>query len=424
MTRQLNRRTFLRASGVAMALPLLETMHPMLARAAAAVGQRGTRRMVNICNTLGLYTQAWLPKTVCFDYEPTEYLALLDEHRQQYTVFSGLSHEQQTGRQAHNSEITWLTSARHPGLDGFQNTISLDQAAANHLGYITRFPSVVMGTATAQSQSYISNGVMVPAETSPAALFKKMFLQGSPEEVERQARSLSDGGSILDRLKSQTMSLRRRVSVQDQRKLDAYFDAVRTAEQELTEVQAWMDKPKPVIDEVPPIDTPDSADLIGRIRLMFGLIPLILETDSSRVISLMIQDHGVVPLVPGVTSDQHSLSHHGRDEAKIAQLKKIETEIVRSFGGLLTQLSERGDANGSLLDQTTVLFGSNLGNASSHQAKNLPILFAGGGYRHGQHIAHDAENNTPLCNLFVTMLQSMGMETDSFGQSTGALIWS
>jgi len=424
MTRQLNRRTFLRASGVAMALPLLETMHPMLARAAAAVGQRGTRRMVNICNTLGLYTQAWLPKKVGVDYETTEYLALLDEHRQQYTVFSGLSHEQQTGRQAHNSEITWLTSARHPGLDGFQNTISLDQAAANHLGYITRFPSVVMGTATAQSQSYISNGVMVPAETSPAALFKKMFLQGSPEEVERQARSLSDGGSILDRLKSQTMSLRRRVSVQDQRKLDAYFDAVRTAEQELTEVQAWMDKPKPVIDEAPPIDTPDSADLIGRIRLMFGLIPLILETDSSRVVSLMIQDHGVVPLVAGVTSDQHSLSHHGQDEAKIAQLKKIETEIVRSFGGLLTQLSERGDANGSLLDQTTVLFGSNLGNASSHQAKNLPILFAGGGYRHGQHIAHDAEHNTPLCNLFVTMLQSMGMETDSFGQSTGALTWS
>ena len=424
MTRQLNRRTFLRASGVAMALPLLETMHPMITHAAAAAGQRGTRRMVNICNTLGLYTQAWLPKTAGANYETTEYLALLDEHRKRYTVFSGLSHEQQTGRQAHNSEITWLTSARHPGLDGFQNTISVDQAAANHLGYVTRFPSVVMGTATAQSQSYISNGVMVPAETSPAALFKKMFLQGSPDEVERQARSLSDGGSILDRLKSQTMSLRRRVSAQDQHKLDAYFDAVRTAEQELTEVQAWMDRPKPVIDEVPPIDTPDSADLIGRIRLMFGLIPLILETDSSRVVSLMIQDHGVVPQVPGVTSDQHSLSHHGRDEAKIAQLKKIEMEIVRSFGGLLTQLSERDDANGSLLDQTTVLFGSNLGNASSHQAKNLPILFSGGGYRHGQHIAHDAEHNTPLCNLFVTMLQSMGMETDSFGQSTGALTWS
>ena len=420
MSRRLDRRTFLKAAGVALALPLLETMRPVLASGVAAA----PRRMVNICNTLGLYTPAWLPKTAGADYETTEYLALLDEHRQRFTVLSGLSHEEQTGRQAHNSEITWLTSARHPGLDGFQNTISLDQAAANHLGYVTRFPSVVLGTATAQSQSYTRNGVMVPAETSPARLFKKMFLKGTPEEVERQARSLSDGGSILDLLKSQTMSLRRRVSVQDQQKLDAYFDAVRTAEQELTEVQAWMDRPKPVVDEDPPIDIPVSADLIGRIKLMFGLIPLILETDSSRVVSLMIQDHGVVPQVEGVTADQHSLSHHGRDEAKIAQLKKIEVEIVRHFDDLLTRLSERVDTNGSLLDQTTVLFGSNLGNANSHVAKNLPILIAGGGFRHGQHIAHDTEQNAPLCNLFVTMLQTMGMETESFGQSTGTLTWS
>ena len=418
--KQLDRRTFLKASGVGLALPLLEAMLPMAARAAGLA----PRRMVNICNTLGLYTPAWLPKTVGAAYEETEYLTLLEEHRNQYTVLSGLSHEEQTGRQAHNSEITWLTSARHPGLDGFQNTISLDQAAANHLGYVTRFPSVVLGTATAQSQSYTRNGVMVPAETSPAGLFRKMFLQGDPIEVERQAQRLSDGGSILDRLESQRMTLHRRVGVQDQQKLAAYFDAVRAAEQELTEVQAWMHRPKPVVEETPPADIPNSADVIGRVKLLFGLIPLVLETDSSRVISLMIQDHSVVPLVEGVTSDQHSLSHHGRDEAKIAQLKKIEMEIVRNFADLLTQLAVRGDENGSLLDQTTVLFGSNLGNASSHTAKNLPILIAGGGFRHGQHIAYDSLHNTPLCNLFVTLLQSMGMETDSFGQSTGVLSWS
>ncbi|MCZ6618119.1 MAG: DUF1552 domain-containing protein, partial [Gammaproteobacteria bacterium] len=296
--------------------------------------------------------------------------------------------------------------------------------AANHLGYVTRFPSMVLGTATAQSQSYTRNGIMVPAETSPAGLFRKMFLQGDPIEVERQAQRLSDGGSILDRLGSQRMTLRRRVGIQDQQKLTAYFDAVRAAEQELTEVQAWMNRPKPVVEETPPTDIGNSADIIGRVKLLFGLIPLVLETDSSRVISLMIQDHSVVPLVEGVTSDQHSLSHHGRDEAKIAQLKKIEMEIVRNFADLLTQLAVRGDGNGSLLDQTTVLFGSNLGNASSHKAKNLPILIAGGGFRHGQHIAYDSQHNTPLCNLFVTLLQTMGMETDSFGQSTGVLSWS
>ena len=414
-----DRRTFLRASGVALALPLLESMHPALARAAAA----SPKRMVNICSTLGLYSSSWFPTTAGAGYEATEYLSLIDEHRQRYTLFSGLAHEEQSGRQPHNSEITWLTAARRPGLDGFRNTISLDQVVANHLGYVTRFPSVVLGTITGQSQAYTRSGAMVPAETSPAILFRKLFLQGTPEEVEREAQSLDDGGSILDRLKSQTAALRRRVSAADQQKLDAYFDAVRTAEEDLGEVRAWQQRPKPVVNEASPTDVANPADLIGRIKAMFSLIPLILETDSSRVVSMMIQDHGIVPQVEGVTSDQHSLSHHGQDEAKIAQLKKIEVQVVQAFGTLLTQLAERSDANGSLLDQTTVMFGSNLGNANAHTATDLPILVAGGGYRHGQHIVHEGGENAPLCNLFVTMLQNMGVETDSFGQSTGTLTW-
>ena len=419
-TRPLPRRTFLRASGVALALPLLESLSPALASGAAG----NPKRMVTICSTLGLYSASWFPKTAGAGYEATEYLTLLDRHRSRYTVFSGLSHEEQTGRQPHNSEITWLTSARRPGLDGFRNTISLDQVAANHLGYVTRFPSVVLGTATTQSQSYTASGAMVPAEISPARLFTKLFLQGTPAEVEREMRNLDDGASILDRLLSQAAALRRRANAADRRKLDAYFDAVRTAEQNLAEVRAWQQRPKPVVDAMAPTDIPDRADLIGRIRLMFRMIPLILETDSSRVVSMMIQDHGVVPQVRGVTGDQHSLSHHGQDEAKIAQLKKVEAEIVRAFDSLMTDLVERRDATGSLLDQTTVLFGSNLGNANAHTSFDLPILVAGGGFSHGTHVAHGGEHNAPLCNLFVTMLQDLGVETDSFGQSTGMLTWS
>ena len=418
MTRPIDRRTFLRASGVALGLPLLESMHPALARAVAA----SPKRMVNICNTLGLYPASWFPTTAGAGYEVTEYLSLIDGHRDRYTLFSGLAHAEQQGRQAHNSELTWLTSARRPGMDGFRNTISIDQVLADHLGYVTRFPSIVLGTVKAQSQSYTRSGAMVPAETSAAELFRKMFLQGTPEEVAREAQSLNDGGSILDRLKSQTTSLRRRVSAGDQQKLDAYFDAVRTAEGDLAEVKAWQQRPKPVVDATSPTDVPNPADLIGRVKAMFHMIPLILETDSSRVISMMIQDHGVVPQVSGVTSDQHSLSHHGQDDAKIAQLKKVEVEIVTAFNDLVTQLRERSDTNGSLLDQTTVLFGSNLGNANAHTATDLPVLVAGGGFSHGQHIVHEGDN-APLCNLFVTMLQDMGVETDTFGQSTGALTW-
>ena len=418
MTFPVNRRTFLCASGVALALPLLESMSPALARAAAA----SPKRMVNICSTLGLYSGSWFPTAAGPGYEATEYLSLIDGHRDRYTLFSGFAHEEQSGRQPHNSEITWLTAARRPGMDGFRNTISVDQVVSNHLGYVTRFPSVVLATVTPQSQSFTRSGAMVPAETSAAELFRKMFLQGTPEEVAREAQSLNDGGSILDRLKSQTTALRRRVSAGDQQKLDSYFEAVRTAEENLAEVKAWQQRPKPVVDATPPTDIPNPADLIGRVKAMFHMIPLILETDSSRVISMMIQDHGVVPQVPGVSSDQHSLSHHGQDDAKIAQLKKVEVEIVTALNDLLTQLRERSDTNGSLLDQTTVLFGSNLGNANAHTATDLPVLVAGGGFSHGQHIVHEGDNAS-LCNLFVTMLQDMGVETDTFGQSTGALTW-
>ncbi len=419
MTLSVNRRTFLRASGVALALPMLESMYPALAQAAAA----SPKRMVNICSTLGLYSDSWFPKTAGAGYEATEYLALIDAHRERFTLFSGLAHEEQSGRQPHNSEITWLTAARRPGLDGFRNTISVDQVAANHLGYVTRFPSVVLGTITGQSQSFTRSGAMVPADTSPAELFRKLFLQGTPEEVAREAQSLDDGGSILDRLRSQTDALRRRVSAADQQKLDAYYEAVRTAEQNLGEVKAWQQRDKPVVEVEKPTDLPNPADLIGRIKLMFNLIPLILETDSSRVVSLMIQDHGVVPTVAGVSSDQHSLSHHGQDPAKIEQLKKVEVQIVEAFGALLDDLQGRTDENGSLLDQTTVLFGSNLGNANAHTPVDLPVLVAGGGFSHGQHIAHEGEHNAPLCDLFVTLLQNVGVETDQFGQSQGTLTW-
>ena len=419
MINPINRRTFLRASGVAMARPLLESLSPACARAAATP----PRRMVNVCNTLGLYSESWCPKAAGTGYEATEYLSLIDQHRSQYTLFSGYAHEEQSGRQPHNSEITWLTAARRPGLDGFRNTISLDQVAAHHLGYTTRYPSIVLGTASAQSQSYTRSGAMVPAETSPAKLFEQLFLQGTPEEVEREAQSLNDGGSILDRLKSETSALRRRVSASDQQKLDAYFDAVRTAEQELGEVKAWQQRTKPTVDQARPDDVDDVADLIGRIKAMFYMIPLILETDSSRVVSVMIHDHGAIPQVQGVSVDHHNLSHHGQDDAKIGQLKRIETEIVEAFGGLVTELAARNDSDGNLLDSTTVLFGSNLGNANAHTSHDLPILLAGGGYQHGGHIVHEGEN-APLCNLFVTLLQTMGVETDAFGQSTGTLTWS
>ena len=414
----INRRSFLRGTGVVLALPLLDIMGPQFANASSP-----TRRMINICCTLGLYRDSWMPKDLGRNYTPSEYLSIIDRHREKYTIFSGLSHEEQTGRQAHNSEITWLTSARHPGMDGFQNSISLDQTVADHLGYVTRYPSVVLGTLTPQSQSYDKNGVMIPAQTSPAEVFKQMFIQGTPEEVEKESQRINDGGSILDNLKTQARTLQNSGSSEDRQKLEAYFEAVRAAEIELSKVRDWMDRPKPGVDSVPPVDNADPADILGRIDLWLELMPLILATDSSRVVSLMIQDHGVVPKLPGITADQHNLSHHGQDPGKIAQLRQLETEIVKRFGLLMDSLDGQKENDNSLLDQTQILFGSNLGNANSHNAENLPILVAGGDFAHGSHIAHDEKHNAPLCNLYLSLIQRMGVETDQFGQSTSTLNW-
>ena len=414
-----HRRTFLRSAGVSLALPLLESMQPAI----SAPQAKTPDRMVAICTTLGLHPPALWPKTSGQTYETTEYLALLHEHRADFTLLSGLAHEHQTGRQPHNCEITWLTGAHGPGLDGFRNTVSLDQYAGSHLGKETRFPTITLGSNTAQSQSYTSNGVMIPSETSPAALFAKLFLQSNPREVARQKRLLNEGASILDQLESQRSSLRRTAGNADKRQLDEYFDSIRQAENNITDAKAWLDKPKPVIHHQPPQDISDGADLVGRVRLMMSLIPLILQTDSSRVITLMIQDHKVVPRVAGVTGEHHNLSHHGQEESKINQLKKIEAQLVGCFSTLLGDLKNKSEAGQRLLDRTSVLFGSNLGNANAHDPSNLPIFLAGGGFQHGRFVSTSKDTRTPLSNLFVTMLQNCGIESDTFADSTGTLTW-
>ena len=419
MHNPISRRAALKASGIAIALPLLESMK-------LAIGHEHMappKRMVLICNALGLHSPSLFPKTTGTDYANTEYLELLKEHRSDFTLFSGLSHPDQNGKDPHDTKMTWLSAARNPGLGGFKNSISVDQYAATKLGHVTRFPSISLSSNSQESQSFTSNGVMLPADNKPSAVFAKLFLDGSPQDLRRRREHLADGRSILDAVAEQTKSLKKQTSSPDRRQLDEYFAAIRAAETELAESEAWLDRPKPRVDEKPPQDITDSADVIGRVRSLMNLIPLILQTDSSRVVTVMIQDHLVVPRIQGVTAEHHNLSHHGQDPQKIEQLKIIETEIVKCFADFLSRLAQPSEADGRLLDQTSVLFGSNLGNANAHDPSNLPIILAGGGYDHGRYVAYDKRNNIPLCNLFVSLLSKMGIETASFATSTGKLTW-
>jgi hypothetical protein len=415
--RTLNRRTMLQASGVSMALPLLESMTPALAETTV----EPPRRMVLICTTLGLHAPSLWPDTAGAKYESTEYLNLLKDHRNDMTLFAGLSHESQSGRRPHDSEATFLTAARNPGFAGFRNSISVDQFAANQVGHATRFPSINLSSNNLASQSYTSRGVMIPAKTSPAKLFGSLFLQGSPDEIKVQQRKLEDGKSILDELGSEMKRVSRDVSATDIDLLNEYFDAVRDAERNISKSQGWLDQPKPKVDQEAPSDIKSKADIVGRVQSLMDLIPLILQTDSSRVITLMIQDHNVVPQIDGVAGNHHNLSHHGQDEEKIQQLRIVESKLVSCFGSLLGQLKSVSETDTSLLQRTSVLFGSNLGNANIHNTHNLPIMLAGGDFSHGQYVA--TADETPLSNLFVTMLDRLGLETESFGQSTGPLDW-
>jgi hypothetical protein len=263
---------------------------------------------------------------------------------------------------------------------------------------------------------------MIPADSRPSQIFAKLFLNGTPDEVKSQMQKLHEGRSIMDAVNDEAKRFGTRVGAADRDKLDEYFTSVREMEQRLAKAESWVEKPKPQVEAKQPKDITDNADSVGRLRLLFELVPLALQTDSSRLITILLQGTNSVPPIPGVSIDHHNLSHHGQDPEKIKQLELIERAEMQALNGLLTSLKQKKEGNASLLDSTMVFFGSNLGNANSHDWRNLPILLAGGGFNHGQHVACDAKNNTPFANLFVQIMQKMGVEADTFGSSTSTSV--
>ena len=403
------RRSFLRGAGVAIGLPFLESLPAMAGPA------NGRRRLVAVNVGLGLHAPNMIPTAAGKDYELTPYLKEIGEFRDQFTVISGTSHPAVGG--GHSSYKSFLTGAQHPNSAGFRNTISIDQFAAAELGSETRFGSISLSS-SGPGLSWSRSGVEIPAITRPSEVFRKMFVAGKPDEQARQLQRLRDGQSILDVVLDKTRSMGRRLSGRDKEKLDQYFEGVREAERRLVKAEEWEHQPKPVVSVKPPQDEPDSRKIVEQMRSIYDVMHLSLETDSTRFLTYNFTGMNAVPVVPGVDEDYHNLSHHGLDAAKIRQLTLVESVVLREFGGFLKKLSESSDGAASLLESTMVLFGSNLGNASSHDTRNLPIIFAGGGFEHGQHLAFDPDNNYPLPNLFVSMLQRLGLETGSFATGT------
>ena len=420
--RPVDRRYFLRGTGAAaIGLPFLQAMGPTLGQRvlAATPPDQSPKRFVAMCATLGFHTPYLFPEIEGRDYKLTPYLSHLKDHRDQLTVLSGLSHPNQQGNNGHASEITWLTSAQRPGLAGFKNSISLDQVIADQIGPQTRYPYLALGT-SGRSMSWTSNGVEIPAVSSPAKLFKALFVNGNEKEVAAEMSGLKRGRSILDTIGRRAKELNQSLGHQDKHKIEEYLSAVRDLEKRFQQSEGWVTRPKPKVDAGQPQDIADKTDAIAKQELLYDMIVLAIQTDSTRTITYQLSGMNAVPKIGGVSSDWHGLSHHGKDPAKIEELKLIEAAEFKAFNRFLTKLSSVIENGKSLLDHTAILYGSNLGNASAHDWHNLPTIVAGGGFKHGSYVAHDKDNNTPLANLFVTLAQRMGVETDRFGSSTAA----
>jgi hypothetical protein len=428
-----SRRRFLRGTGVFLSLPLLEAMQPAFAwldRSADKVTPQRTpdgkpRRMLAICNNLGLLPDQFFPKQSGRDYPLSPYLELLQEHRENLTVFSGVSHPDVDG--GHPADNCFLTAAPHPGRGSFRNTISLDQYIGERIGHLTRFPSLTLGVNVQRGQrslSWTSSGVLIPCEEKAADVFRKLFMGGSPEETEAQVRRLQLGQSILDAVAGQAKEMQRSLGTRDRERLDQYFTSVRDLEQRMAMAREWEHKPKPTVQVSIPLDPESPRAYMEKVQLMYDMARLAFETDSTRSISLLLDSVNSPAIEFGdvkTTDGYHNLSHHGKSEAKLAQLMAIDRWHMKLLNDLFSHLKTAQENGEPLLDRTMILYGSNLGNANTHVTTNLPTLFAGGGFKHGQHLGFDRERNYPLPNLFVSMLQRLGLETDRFASSTGAM---
>jgi hypothetical protein len=404
------RRHFLRAAGALLALP-------SIGRAAEVLPPK---RLFAIHVPLGMMPAFFFPNEGA---SSSPYLDLLADHLSHFTTFNGLSHPDVNGN--HHAGQCFLSGAPHPGQPTFRNSLSLDQLVAEKLGLDTRFPSLSVSVSKGEhygdSIAISRSGVMLPTERSAEKLYRRLFVAGTPEEKAAAMRRIEAGGSVLDLILDKAKRLEKSSAPEDRARLDQYFQSVRELEGRLQRNIEWENRPKPKVDYPQPKDIADANAVIARSKLMFDLIRLALQTDSTRVVTLSLSTFSVVPHVPGVKSETHGLTHHGNEPDKIAELKKIEEAQMKAFSELLQSFRSVSETGGTLLDRTQVLYGSCLGNANSHSNQNLPLILAGGGFKHGQHLAFNTQDNTPLANLFVSMLHGLGIEADQFASSTGTL---
>ena len=413
----LSRRTILRGAGACLALPMLDTMTAM--GAGAKERTRAPKRLLVINVPFGMHQDSFHPADTGRGYQLSKTLQSLRPVKDDFTVFSRLDHGVRGGHTAAHtflSGVRYVDRARHR--DG---NITLDQRAAELVGGATRFPSLTWWN-NKSIVSWTRAGIRVPAIARPSDAFRRMFVEDSPAEKERAIESLKSSGSILDAVRENARGFQKKLGGADREKLEEYFESIRGVERKLEDSGAWLVKPKQAVDD--PAAKPiadgkrDKGTLSELFEVWLDLAVLAFQTDSTRIISIDVPNGSWG--LDGVEQGYHTLSHHGQREELLEQLAVIERFKMQQLAKLMQRLAAIVEPDGSnLLDSTMVLFGSGMGSGSRHTNSNLPIIFAGGGFKHGQHL--DLGYKQPLCNLYVSMLQQLGCEVERFNTSTGTL---
>ena len=424
----MNRRFFLRAAGVTLALPLLESLNGRAFGAGSAVGKlagaavSGKRpaRMVCVGNMLGFYPPAFFPKNTGRNYDLPVDIEALQPHQNDLTLFSGLDHGIKGGHFAIHAFLSGVRNADAKGMP--EGCITIDQRAAETVGGATRFPSLALGSEDGIHggclMSWTRSGTRVPPISTPRELFRKLFVSDSASDKAKAMDRFAMKGSILDAVNGDAKSLERHLGQRDKEKLDEYFTSVRDVENQLKLNRQWstVSKPDPKMKE------PQNTGFVSDLPVMYDLIALALQTDSTRITTFEIGGDFEASAFD-LKGGYHGLSHHGQRQESIDALIKMERYQIEQFARFLAKLKSINDGDGTLLDHSMVLFGSGMGNANSHTNNNLPVILAGGGFKHGEHKAYPTKGlgRQPLCNLYLTMLQRFGVEVDKFGTSSSTL---
>ena len=403
-----SRRSFLRGAGACLALPLLESM----GLGAEAAGK--TRRFVCVANPFGMIHDAFFPEDTGLDATLPANLKPLEEWRGKFTVFSNLDHGISGGHAATHAFLSGVRSSEAAGMPNAN--ISLDQFCAERVAGLTRFP--VLNTAAGGDAGggvelcWTRSGVMVPPIQKVSEVFQKLFVDDPADTAAQRSARYRQQGSILDAVKEQAEEMNRRLSRDDQQKMDQYFTSIREVETTLQQENAWLSRPRPKVDMKEPRD----GTVTQQLPILFDLLTLALQTDSTRVATIEVPGTFDATGVGLKAGSYHGYSHHAKDPTLMQGMRTIEHYQLEHLARFMRKLADL-----DLLDSTQILFGSGMSDGSAHTNKNLPVIAAGGGYKHQTHLRMPEGSKVPLANLYLTMAQRFGAETDSFGHSNGTL---